>query len=214
MTRIDRYAFGSATALVVTGIILGYILGYGSCRQTTGKLPTTIVRRDTTVIHDTTFIDRFSEVTRTAVDTMWVRVAPNINVASKLPASKISLTDSPSPNERSSSANKISTPEYAYLDENVPIKQKTADSDSLFVGLPYEQVTVRDSIFTAQISGYKPHLDWIRITRPTRIVTIEKAAKTPPKKWSVGATAGPALVYNKDGIHGGIGVAVGVQYRF
>lgn len=64
-----------------------------------------------------------------------------------------------------------------------------APPDSADVIVPVTQAVYTDSLYTAWISGYEPHLDSIAIFAPVRTVTIQTPPPRPPR-WSVGIAAG------------------------
>lgn len=86
-------------------------------------------------------------------------------------------------------------------------------NDTTYLQLPVEQKTYSDTLYTAWVSGYNPQLDSIRLRIPTTYVTT--TVKEPAPRWSFGVTAGPGLLVTPAGqLHGGVGVTLGVQYRF
>lgn len=89
------------------------------------------------------------------------------------------------------------------------------ENDTEYIQLPRTTVTVQDSLFTAQISGFEPQLDWIDINTTSKVITLETVRYEPQKRWSFGVTVGPsALITPKGNIYGGLGVTAGVQFRF
>lgn len=85
--------------------------------------------------------------------------------------------------------------------------------DSTFVQVPEETVLVEDSLYTAQLSGIHPRLDWVDIHVTERTVTVTKTLPAP--RWGFSVTAGPGLVCTPQGkVYGGLGVCVGVSYKF
>lgn len=196
MTRFDRCALACALSVFLFGAMLGTFLGL-QLDSRKGELSVKVYR-DTVTVYDTVRLDHFREVTKKVVDTMWVR----------LPASEKSPSDSVLLDFAKVSNITAASKDTAIKEILNPIQ------DSLLVGLPFEQVTIKDSLFTAQISGYKPSLDWISIVAPTKYITVETRTKTPQGRWSIGATAGLGAVYNQNGLQCGPGVVVGVQYRF
>lgn len=143
------------------------------------------VRRDTVTVHDTLRLTEVNEIQRIVTDTIWVRLL----------------------------ASEKSTSEGS-ADHFVEVSKTMAasETDSLLVGLPYEQVTYSDSTFTAIVGGYRPELKSIEIYNKT--ITITNTQNLPAPRWSLNATLGPAIVYNETGFHGGFGLAVGISYRF
>lgn len=86
----------------------------------------------------------------------------------------------------------------------VPVRK----TDTLFVKLPREEKTYRDSTYLAVVSGYQPSLDRIEIypRTETKIVTIqtEKKVKT---RWGLGVQAGYGFSVNGVSPYVGIGIS-------
>ena len=62
-------------------------------------------------------------------------------------------------------------------------------SDTVYLRLPREIKQYEDSLFRAQVSGYRPELDWIEIYPQT--VYLTKVVKTQDvKRWGIGLQAG------------------------
>ena len=79
--------------------------------------------------------------------------------------------------------------------------------DTVTVALPLEQAEVRDSLYTAWISGYRPQLDSIEIYQTTQTVTI--CHTLPAPRWSIGIQAGVGIT--PKGVQPYIGA--GISYR-
>lgn len=80
-------------------------------------------------------------------------------------------------------------------------------NDTPAVVVPREQAEIRDSLYTAWISGYRPQLDSIEIYQTTQTVTICNTLPAP--RWSVGIQAGVGLT--PKGVQPYIGA--GISYR-
>lgn len=62
-------------------------------------------------------------------------------------------------------------------------------SDTVYLRLPREIKQYEDSLFRAQVSGYRPELDWIEVYPQT--VYLTKVVKTPSvRRWGLGLQAG------------------------
>lgn len=62
-------------------------------------------------------------------------------------------------------------------------------SDTVYLRLPREIKQYEDSLFRAQVSGYRPALDWIEVYPQT--VYLTKVVKTQDvRRWGVGLQAG------------------------
>ena len=91
-----------------------------------------------------------------------------------------------------------------YIDK--PILQKVAVTDTLrlpvlardtlmlhdtvLVHLPIEQRQYGDPRYTAWISGYRPHIDSIKIYQRTEYIPKEITPIQKPKRWGIGLQAG------------------------
>ena len=107
-------------------------------------------------------------------------------------------------------------PQYVYVDKPVyvPVHDTTLvhHNDTTWIQLPREVKGYADSTYRCEVSGVQPQLDWIEVFSRTQ--TITKTVVEPAPRWSLGITAGPGVVWNKNGFHGGVGLAAGLQYRF
>ena len=83
--------------------------------------------------------------------------------------------------------------------------------DTTYIALQFEKKMYSDSTYSAQVSGFEPSLDWIEVYQKTAYITNVVVEK---KKWSFSVTAGPGVVWNQNGFHGGVGLMVGGSYNF
>lgn len=91
----------------------------------------------------------------------------------------------------------------------------TLTRDSTTVAVPITRKVYEDSTYRAVISGYKPNLDSLWIYNTIREITVTRTVKKPPRKWGLGATAGPSLLFTPDGqVKGGFGITAGITYTF
>lgn len=70
----------------------------------------------------------------------------------------------------------------------VPITDTLRINDTLFINLPREQKTYKDSTYKAVISGFKPNLDSLEIYKRTITNTITVTEKA--KKYGIGVIGG------------------------
>lgn len=106
---------------------------------------------------------------------------------------------------------RIDTVKLALIDTSVT----TIIRDSAKVKIPITRKVYRDSTYRAVISGYEPQLDSIWIYNTVKEINIVRTIKIPPKRWSLGITAGPSVIVNRHGqVDAGLGATVGLQYNF
>lgn len=87
------------------------------------------------------------------------------------------------------------------VDKPVPVEVRVVDtmlvavadtirlSDTVYLRLPREIKRYEDSLFRAQVSGYRPELDWIEVYPQTVYVTKNVITKD-ISRWGVGLQAG------------------------
>lgn len=82
-------------------------------------------------------------------------------------------------------------------------------SDSIEITLERTQLTYRDSLYTAYVSGYDARLDSLVITYPT--VREKWTVTKPARRWSVGVQAGYGygITTKKPDLY----IGLGVEYR-
>ena len=87
-------------------------------------------------------------------------------------------------------------------------------SDTLFVRLPIETKVYSDSTYKAQVSGYKPSLDWVEVY-PTTVVITEQVTKQVKQKthWGIGINAGYGVTLNNKQVVLSPYVGVGISYN-
>ena len=87
------------------------------------------------------------------------------------------------------------------IDRPVPVEVRVTDtmlvavtdtirlSDTVYLRLPREIKQYEDSLYRAQVSGYRPELDWIEVYPQTAVVTRNIFVDS-RKRWGVGIQAG------------------------
>ena len=108
-------------------------------------------------------------------------------------------------------------PEYVYIDREKSVYLPVHDTalvvirDTTYIAVEREIRGYSGDDYRLQVSGVAPSLEWIEIKKTTEYIT-----NTIPdvRRWTFGISAGPALVYDFHGIHAGLGIVAGVQYRF
>ena len=108
-------------------------------------------------------------------------------------------------------------PEYVYIDREKPVYLPVHDTalvvirDTTYIAVEREIKGYSGEDYRLQVSGIAPALDWIEVFAKQTTIT-----NTIPdvRRWTFGISAGPGLVYDFHGIHAGLGIVAGVQYRF
>ena len=108
-------------------------------------------------------------------------------------------------------------PEYVYIDREKPVYLPVHDTalvvirDTTYIAVEREIRGYSGEDYRLQVSGVAPALDWIEVFAKQTTIT-----NTIPdvRRWTFGISAGPGLVYDFHGIHAGLGIVAGVQYRF
>lgn len=85
----------------------------------------------------------------------------------------------------------------------VPVADTLRVRDTVYIALPREERVYGDSLYRAQVSGYRPELDWIEVYPRTETVT---KFITERPRWSLGIQAGYGA--SKDGLSPYVGVGV------
>lgn len=109
------------------------------------------------------------------------------------------------------------------VDKPVPVEVRVVDtmlvavadtirlSDTVYLRLPREIKQYEDSLFRAQVSGYRPALDWIEVYPQTVLVT-EKVTNKDIKRWGIGVQAGYGAYVNAGNVRLAPYLGVGVSY--
>ena len=80
----------------------------------------------------------------------------------------------------------------------VAVTDTVTVGDTVYLSLPQETKVYGDSTYTAQVSGYRPELDWVEVYPQTEVVTRNIFVDS-RKRWGIGLQAGyEMLVYNGD----------------
>ena len=83
--------------------------------------------------------------------------------------------------------------------------------DTTFMPVPREVKQYSGENYTAQVSGVAPSLDWIKFQQQTAYITNTVVKK---KKWSIGVSAGPGIVWDGKNVKPGAAIIIGVQRNF
>ena len=92
----------------------------------------------------------------------------------------------------------------------VPVTDTLSIHDTTYVALQSEVKVYQDEDYRAVVSGIYPKLEEISVYPKTTVITDTKVVR---KRWGLGVTVGPGVMYNGK-IHGGVGIVAGLQYQF
>lgn len=105
----------------------------------------------------------------------------------------------------------------AQLRERISELESQPDTAAMEIPLPIEEKTYRDSLYSAQVSGISPRLDWIEVYPQTKVITREVQIPVPsPQRWKRigwGVSAGPGVFWQPgmDNVTPGVGIVVGLR---
>lgn len=109
------------------------------------------------------------------------------------------------------------------VDKPVPVEVRVVDtmlvavtdtlrlSDTVYLRLPREIKQYEDSLYRAQVSGYRPALDWIEVYPQTEVVT-RTIFVDPRKRWGLGLQAGFGAYASGGQVRLAPYVGVGISY--
>lgn len=83
--------------------------------------------------------------------------------------------------------------------------------DTLFVALDFERKVYESEDYRAVVEGFRPSLSEIAVYPKTIHITTKETER---RRWTFGVSAGPGMLYDGRGLHGGIGIVAGLQYNF
>lgn len=109
------------------------------------------------------------------------------------------------------------------IEKPVPVEVRVVDTmlvavadtvvvnDTVYLSLPRETKVYGDSTYTAQVSGYRPSLDWIEVYPQT--VYLTKVVKTQDvRRWGIGLQAGYGAYVAGGQVRLAPYVGVGISY--
>ena len=109
------------------------------------------------------------------------------------------------------------------VEKPVPVEVRVVDTmlvavtdtvhlnDTVYLTLPRETKVYGDSTYTAQVSGYRPVLDWVEVYPQTEIVTRNIFVDS-RKRWGLGLQAGYGAYVNAGQVRLAPYVGVGISY--
>lgn len=109
------------------------------------------------------------------------------------------------------------------VDRPVPVEERLTDtmlvaitdtirlSDTVYLRLPREIKQYEDSLFRAQVSGFKPSLDWIEVYPQTEVVTRNIFVDS-RKRWGLGVQAGYGAYVSGGQVRLAPYIGVGISY--
>lgn len=84
-------------------------------------------------------------------------------------------------------------------------------NDTVYLSLPRETKVYGDSTYTAQVSGYRPVLDWVEVYPQTEIVTRNIFVDS-RKRWGIGVQAGYGAYVNAGQVRLAPYLGIGISY--
>lgn len=110
-----------------------------------------------------------------------------------------------------------------FVETPVPVEVRVVDTmlvavtdtvhlnDTVYLSLPRETKVYGDSTYTAQVSGYRPELDWVRVY-PQREVVTRTISVDSRKRWGLGLQAGYGAYVDAGQVRLVPYVGVGISY--
>lgn len=93
----------------------------------------------------------------------------------------------------------------------VAVTDTISISDTVYLRIPHEIKQYEDSLYRAQVSGYRPALDWIEVYPQT--VYLTKVVKTQDvRRWGIGLQAGYGAYVAGGQVRLAPYVGVGISY--
>ena len=93
----------------------------------------------------------------------------------------------------------------------VAVTDTVTVGDTVYLSLPRETKVYGDSTYTAQVSGYRPALDWIEIYPQKEVVTRNIFVDS-RKRWGIGLQAGYGAYVNAGQVRLAPYLGIGISY--
>lgn len=93
----------------------------------------------------------------------------------------------------------------------VAVTDTVTVNDTVYLSLPRETRVYGDSTYRAQVSGYRPSLDWVEVYPQTEVVTRNIFVDS-RKRWGVGIQAGYGAYVSGGQVRLAPYVGVGISY--
>lgn len=68
--------------------------------------------------------------------------------------------------------------------------------DTIYLHLPREEKLYEGTDYRAQVSGYRPELDWIEVFPETKTITNDFVTSAKSKRWGIGMQLGGSVTYS------------------
>lgn len=94
----------------------------------------------------------------------------------------------------------------------VAVTDTISINDTVYLHLPREIKHYEDSLFRAQVSGYRPALDWIEIY-PQREVVTRTISVGSLKRWGIGFQAGYGAYVSEGSVGLSPYIGIGISYN-
>lgn len=93
----------------------------------------------------------------------------------------------------------------------VAVTDTVTVGDTVYLSLPRETKVYGDSTYTAQVSGYRPVLDWVEVYPQTEVVTRNIFVDS-RKRWGIGVQAGYGAYVNAGQVRLAPYLGIGISY--
>lgn len=93
------------------------------------------------------------------------------------------------------------------------VQVRVQDTVQVMVQVPRETRVYGDSTFRAQVSGYRPSLDWIEVYPQTTVVTRNIYADDSRKRWGIGVQAGCGAYFDGGDVSLSPYVGIGISWN-
>ena len=94
----------------------------------------------------------------------------------------------------------------------VPVTDTVTVNDTVYLSLPRETKLYGDTTYRAQVSGFRPSLDWIEVYPQTTVVTKNIFVDS-RKRWGIGVQAGCGAYFDGGDVSLSPYVGIGISWN-
>lgn len=111
------------------------------------------------------------------------------------------------------------------IDKPVPLTSRVTDTmlvavsdtvrlrDTVYLRIPREEKVYEGEDYRAQVSGYRPELDWIEVFPEKMVVTSNFAVTSARKRWGIGLQAGYGAYLGAGKVAFSPYIGIGISYN-